>query len=80
MSKELLLSQADTLLVQARRLRKFSASQPEPDRDRLARDAAEMEGKAARLEQEAASAKTHVVARVAGDWLAKLANASGRPR
>jgi hypothetical protein len=72
MSKDLLLRQADTLLAQARRVRKSSASQLGPDRDQLVRDAEEMEGKAARLEKEAVSAKTHVVGVVAAGWLAKL--------
>lgn len=80
MSKELLLSQADTLLAQARRARKSSANQQEPDRGRLVRHAQEMEGKAARLEREAASAKTNVADILTGGWLSKLPSASGRPR
>ena len=80
MSKELLLSQADTLLAQARRARKSSASQLQPDRDRLIRHAEEMEGKAARLEREAVSAKTNVTDMLTGGWLSKLASAPGRPR
>jgi hypothetical protein len=72
MSKELLLREADTLLAQARRARKSSADQPEPDRDRLLRDAEEMEGRAARLEREAVSARTSVVGVFPGGWLARL--------
>jgi hypothetical protein len=72
MSKEFLLRQADTLLAQARRARKSSADQPEPDRDRLLHDAEELEGRAARLESEAVSAKTSVVGVLPGGWLARL--------
>jgi hypothetical protein len=80
MSKEFLLRQADTLLAQARQARKSSASQPEADRHRLIRHAEEMEGKAARLEKEAESAKTGVTGALTGDWLSKLANRTGRTR
>jgi len=80
MSKELLLKQADTLLAQARQARKSSASQMEPNRDQLIRHAEEMEGKAARLEREAVSAKTNVAGMLTGSWPSKPANASGRPR
>jgi len=80
MSKELLLSQADALLAQARRARKSSTNQLEPDRKRLICHAEEMEEKAARLEREAVSAKANVTDRLTGGWLSRLENISGRPR
>ncbi|WP_428659424.1 hypothetical protein [Reyranella sp.] len=80
MSKDLLLRQADALLAQARRMRKSSANQLEPDRNRLVRSAEEMEGKATRLEKEAASTKADGVAALPGDWLATLSKRAQTPR
>jgi hypothetical protein len=70
MCKETLLGKADALLGQARRNRKLSTSQPtESDRDRLVRDAEELEDRAARLEKEASSAKNGIF--TTPTWLAR---------
>ena len=72
MTKEVLLRQADTLLAQARRVRKSSAGELEPDRDRLLRDADEMERRAGLLEKQAVSAKTNVVGMLTGGLLGEM--------
>ena len=58
-SKESLLAQADSLHDLARRARRLSQNlSQEPDQQRLVRYAEELDDSAARLEKEAASAKT----------------------
>jgi hypothetical protein len=62
-TKDTLLRKADALLAEARRTRKLSASQAtDADRQRLIKDAEDLEGRAARLEQDAVSAKNGVFA------------------
>jgi hypothetical protein len=66
-SKETLLKQVDGLLDLARRSRRLSLTLgQESDRLRLDRHAEELEESASRIEGEAASAKTMIVARAAG--------------
>ena len=60
-TKDTLLRKADALLAEARRARKLSAAEPPgAASDRLMRDAEALEGRAARLEKDAASAKNGV--------------------
>lgn len=72
MTKEFLLRQADTLLAQARRVRKSSAGELAPDRDRLLRHADEMEQRAALLEKQAVTAKTNVAGMLTGGLLGDM--------
>ena len=60
-SKDSLLRKADALLGEARRARKLSADlSAEDERLKLIRHAEDLEGQAARLEKDAASAKNGV--------------------
>jgi hypothetical protein len=60
-SKDTLLRKADALLGEARRARKLSAGLGvESDRLQMIRHAEDLEGQAARLEKDAASAKNGV--------------------
>lgn len=60
-SKDSLLRKADALLAEARRARKLSATRPAgADRDEMMRQAVELEGRAARLEKDAVTAKNGV--------------------
>jgi hypothetical protein len=63
-SKDTLLRKADTLLAEARRIRKQSAQTAGAERDKLIHDAVELEARAARLEKDAVSAKNGVFAGV----------------
>jgi hypothetical protein len=66
-TKDTLLRKADALLAEARRTRKLAGTQTmDSDRDRLMRDAEDLEGRAARLERDAASAKNGVFAGLNG--------------
>ena len=60
-TKDILLRKADALLAEARRVRKLAAAQPAgAGRDEMMRQAAELEGRAARLEKDAVTAKNGV--------------------
>jgi hypothetical protein len=62
-TKDTLLRKADALLAEARRARKLSAAHaPGAERDQLAREAVELESRAARLEKDAVSARNGVFA------------------
>jgi hypothetical protein len=62
-TKDTLLRKADALLAEARRARKLSEAQaPGAERDQLAREAVELESRAARLEKDAVSARNGVFA------------------
>jgi hypothetical protein len=63
-SKDTLLRKADTLLAEARRMRKLSSQAAGAERDKLLHDAVELESRAARLEKDAVSAKNGVFAGV----------------
>lgn len=66
-TKDTLLRKADALLAEARRARKLSAAQAtDVERDRLIRNAEDLESRAARLERDAVLAKTGVFAAFQG--------------
>jgi hypothetical protein len=66
-TKDTLLRKADALLAEARRTRKLAGTQTmTSDRDRLIQGAEELEGRAARLERDAASARSGVFAGLKG--------------